>query len=320
MRRLVFFLTTVYVLATMLVCGLACAAEGIDPDHDTEIPGPVPDDVKTETEIKIPLLPVVPVPVPDKDDADPVDPPKPDPVEPPKPTPVSVLAADHWYVIRSPNPFFVMDSRQGTVSLSDLEEGPLKLRGKFADGDGRIETRTYHDKFIMTVEAVTKGQVELHIIPSGATSAKAAVRQILNVMGQAPQPPPDPDVDPEPDVDPAPGPPGEIMVLMLYDQTGSRDQLNTVHSTSITEWLNKNCKTSADNRPEWRKWDRTSVSKPGMLDKETPAWQSLWKDLQAKLPQGQNVVVVRTEREFVIQTMAGPEDTLAFLTKVKGGK
>lgn len=119
------------------------------------------------------------------------------------PSAVTELAADAIFVIEADEPCLVLASRVGFVSVTK-EEGPLRIRGRFADG-ARIETRTYKAEYLWIVEAVAPGEVELLVVPSGAKDASAVLRRTLVVGGVGPRPPPKPDPKPDP-VDP-PEPP-----------------------------------------------------------------------------------------------------------------
>lgn len=139
----------------------------------------------------------------------------------PMPTPVlavSRLAADEYYVVDSDVPLIVLASPEGFVSVTE-DVGPLKLKGKFADGLGKVETRTYKGKHVFTVDAVAAGKVELLIVPIGG-DAKSVIRRTLEVTGARPPPdcPPPPVVDPPkppPVVDPPVTPPKPAVYYFL---------------------------------------------------------------------------------------------------------
>ena len=115
---------------------------------------------------------------------------------------VSKLAADEWYIVDSDVPVLVLASPEGVVSISE-DAGPVKIRGKFADGAGKVESRTYKGKSVFTVEAVQTGRVEILIVPVGG-AAKDVIRRTLDVMGARPSPPPEPVPDPKPTPKPDP--------------------------------------------------------------------------------------------------------------------
>lgn len=119
---------------------------------------------------------------------------------------VSKLSGDQFYIVDSDVPVMVIASPEGVVSITE-DSGPLKLKGKFADGKGGIETRTYAGKYIFTVEAVMTGKVEIIVIKQGSGETKSTIhsRRTLDVTaGEGPRPPPDPTPDPKPTPTPAP--------------------------------------------------------------------------------------------------------------------
>lgn len=118
-------------------------------------------------------------------------------VTPAVPTVITELKEDSWFVIEADVPCIVLASRKGFVSIVP-EKGPLKLRGKFADGDGKVETRSYTAKSLWIVEPLATGEVELLIVPSGAVDEASVVRRTLVVSGNGPRPPPKPEPGPTP--------------------------------------------------------------------------------------------------------------------------
>lgn len=308
---------------TMVMVVLMVAVHGarLSSDEKPPSPKPVGPVSKDMTKVQLPVIPVLIEP-----DADPVPVPLPDKQS--GPVPVSELSEDTWYVIESPFPLIVLASPPGLVGVSH-EDGPVKVRGKFVDGTGRTETRTFKSPHVYSINALQAGTVELLIVPVGVTQESEVLRQSLKVLGETPRPPPVPVPVPDPGPipvpvpvpDPVPQPPRPatgLRVLLLTNETASRDQLNTTASTKIVEWLNTNCAKSEDGRAEWRRWDRTSISKPDNLLKEAPLWQKLWKDIGEKLPEG-NLVIVVTDTKVAVQPMAGPDATLDLLQKIKEG-
>lgn len=136
---------------------------------------------------------------------------------------VSKLASDQWYIIDADTPVMVLASPEGVVSVSE-DAGPVKLRGKFADGTGKVESRTYKGKQVFTVEAVQSGRVELLIIPIGG-DAKAVIRRTIDVeAGEGPRPPPDPIPDPKPTPKPYTGKFSMVVIEETTDAANNRGQ------------------------------------------------------------------------------------------------
>ncbi len=167
------------------------------------------------------------------------------PSAPPATTPGDVLrlAGDTLYVIPHDEPFLLFDSHP-TLATSPVtitrETGPIKIRGRFLDGSGAVETRTFTAKHLAIVEPVAgaTGRAELIAVPTGATDEKAAARQLIDVNHGA-QPPPDekketipgpkpvpPDVTPEPKPKPVvTGPLWLVLVEELDDRTPATAKL-----------------------------------------------------------------------------------------------
>lgn len=198
----------------------------------------------------------------------------------PMPTPVlavSRLAADEYYVVDSDVPLIVLASPEGFVSITE-DVGPLKLKGKFADGAGKIETRTYKGKHVFTVDAVAVGKVELLIVPVGG-DAKSVIRRTLEVTGARPPPdcPPPPVVDPPkppPVVDPPVPPKPTVYYFLVVRPDGPA-------SPAFTKTM---------SLPAW-----TELRKAGHSAKDKTLTEAV--ALGVKLPDGTTLPVVVTLQE-----------------------
>lgn len=129
-------------------------------------------------------------------------------------SPVTELATDAIFVIECDTSCLVLASRVGFVSIVE-EAGPLRIRGRFADGT-KVESRTYKAKQLWIIEAAAAGEVELLIVPVGVKDEASVIRRTLVVGGAGPQPPPKPidPVDPGgPKPDPLPSPLGLDKVI-----------------------------------------------------------------------------------------------------------
>lgn len=217
----------------------------------------------------------------------PVSPPVPQPLPPaPNPDPISALAADQLYIVDSDTPLIVLASPKGLVSVSE-EAGPLKIRGRFVDGTGKVETKTYRGKHIFTIEALGSGRVELLIVPVGAAKEADVIRRVIDVSaGEGPIPPPKPKPDPKPDpkpVDPAPIPEAGLRVMIVYE---SQDlpkmppaQSAIIYGAKVREYLNANCVVGPDGKTrEYRFWD-ADVDASG----ESKLWQGAFKRSKTKI-------------------------------------
>jgi hypothetical protein len=132
----------------------------------------------------------------------------------PAPSAIASLGADQLYVIDSDVSCIVLASPAGVVSVSE-DVGPVKIRGKFVDGSGKVESRNYRGKLVYTIEPLSNGRVELLVIPSGGTQADV-IRRTLDVgSGQGPQPPPNPQPNPEPSPSPV-----ALWGFVVIEETG----------------------------------------------------------------------------------------------------
>ena len=168
----------------------------------------------------------------------PVVPPKPPAPPKPKPPAIPVLTLDTLYVVDYPGDAISLASPVGVVKIT-VEAGPVKIKGRFADGKG-VETRTFTGKTVITVEALTSGRAELIVIPVGVTNENQIGRKLVDSL-TAPLPPPQP---PKPPAPPQPAAPiaGEgFKVLIVYDKkdtTGlTKGQQEAIFGTPIREWL-----------------------------------------------------------------------------------
>ena len=167
-------------------------------------------------------------------------------------TPVTIdapakLTAESFYVVDSDMPILLLASPDGMVKVTE-ESGPVKVRGKFADGGPQVETRTYTGKQVFLVEAVSKGQVELLIIQVGATKADAVIRKMITVDdGTSPRPPPP---DPPRPTDTFFPTDGKLRVLILYESSEphklTQGQKSAVFGQLVRNWLESNCAVGPD--------------------------------------------------------------------------
>lgn len=176
---------------------------------------------------------------------------EPAPVVPPQPKPVTVLPEDHFFVVESDVQLIVLHSPDGILDVSE-DQGPIRLRGKFAGGPGKIESKTFSGKFVYTIEGKQTKQTELVLIPVGVTSSEQIVRAVLSVNGAKP-PPPIPDDDKKDE--PQPTPHSGNVHLDVWE-----DSLNRSVETATT--LNALLAWSAymDAGNSFRIWDKNNNS------------------------------------------------------------
>jgi len=129
----------------------------------------------------------------------------------------------------------------------------MKVKSKFADGTGKMESRTFTSKYLYFVEALKKGEVEMLIIPEGAISKSQSQRHKIVVMGQAPNPPPGP--GPTPDPDPVPVPTGNVVIAIVEDAQNRKPD-TAILLNAMASW---NSLKDAGN--DWRLYD-VATSEP----------------------------------------------------------
>lgn len=184
---------------------------------------------------------------------------------------VSTLGKDQLYVVQSDLPVQLLASPQGIVSITE-EVGPLRIRGKFVYGSGKVETRTYEKKQVFLVERVAQGSVELLMVPKGDV-----VRRTIT-DDQNPIPPPKP-IDPKPVDPPAPvakspwgNAPG-LRVLIVYPEKGNLTaaQQPIITGAKVRNYLDTKC-AQENGQPGYFIW------KTGEDVSGTPAtWQAAYK-------------------------------------------
>lgn len=141
--------------------------------------------------------------------------PEPAVVPAPNPAAIPVLGPDQLYVIDSDVELMVGTFPGDLLSVSK-ETGPLKIRGRFVDGNGKVQTRTYKGKFIVVIEAAGTGRATLVVVPVGA---KTETDWIIKPVDAAATPAP-----PVPDPTPGPGPSPKVdkVWVITVDETGER--------------------------------------------------------------------------------------------------
>ena len=204
-----------------------------------------------------------------------------DPAPDPK-TDQSALLEDEFYVISSPEEFWIrcVPMKSPLIDIT-YQEGPLNIRAKFFDGDGKYETRKFTDTYLVLVNATkgALGAVDLIGIPKGVDT-EDKIQQTTLKIGNGPRPPPEPDVDvdPEPDTDTIPAPVG-FRVIFKYE----KDDLTPEHSIMmggdprIVDYLNDRCAKDAEGYSEWRAFDKDIQFKSGA----SPSIKALWETSNA---------------------------------------
>jgi len=281
-----------------------------------EVPKPLPDAISTQKkstpQIVIPVVPIL-----DEGQVPQEDHPAPAPKPNRGPVPVSTLSEDTWYVIESPVPLIVLSSPAERVQI-DPDEGPVKLRGKFSDGTGKNEIRTYSSKYVYSVSALKAGQIELLIVPIGVSAEAEVIRQPLTVMGLAPIPPPGPGPGPTPEPGPVPDdPPAPVASFRVIFVKESGATLNAAQSSIpaakvIRDYLV--AKTTPENgQPGWREYDPDQAT-----TNEQPTMQKLWEAVKPKVAKVPCLVIEVNGHATVMPFPASVDECMATLKKAGG--
>ena len=196
--------------------------------QETSTKPPFSSPVLNKSQIIFPIIPVL-----NEKDVQEDDLPSPPPERIPKF--VSDLSEETWLVIESEDPIVVTSSPLGHVTVQP-EEGPVKVRGKFADGTGKIETRVFSSKYLYFVNAIKQGKIEILVFtPQVVTEEKDIPRFPLNVMGIAPIPPPDPK-PPDPDPKP-PDPVSDAVFIAIVEDVLNRTPDAAIVMNAMAGWV-----------------------------------------------------------------------------------
>lgn len=180
----------------------------------------------------------------------------------------------------------------------------------------------------IAVWATGKGQALIQAL--GVVDGEAVeLAFILVDANNGPRPPPDPPIPtppqpdpqpPTPNVDP-PKPATGLRVLFLYEDEKSlpAQQELVINSTKIRAYLNEHCAKDSQGHPEYRVWDKSSIVSSGVA-KESAVWQQLWKDIQPKLKDEPQLIVVTDQAAVVYSLPQNVDATMSILTKTVEGK
>jgi hypothetical protein len=143
------------------------------------------------------------------------------PVTPmPGPDATTRVTPDLLYVFDADAPALVLVSPASRARVV-VTDGPLRIKGRFADQPEKVQTRTFAGKVVYEVEVLTDGPAELLVVPAGATAADQVLRrQLLCDTGHAPKPPPTPTPDPQPQPKPpTPAPTSPVAFVAIVEET-----------------------------------------------------------------------------------------------------
>jgi len=226
--------------------------------------------------------------------------PCPEPQQPSAPT----ITPESIYVVQSTVPLIALQSPDGILKLT-AEVGPIRIRGRFADGDGKIETRNYSAKYLVFVDGVKPGTTELILIPHGVTAEKDIVRQVLTVSGEGPRPPPGPGPGPDP---PEPVKSFRVIFVKESGSTLPSEQTAIPGAKAIRDYLTSKT-TPEGGLAGWREYDPQQSTA-----NEQPTMKALWAAVQPKLLPAPCLVI---ETNGTANVMPFPKDVAEALETLK---
>jgi hypothetical protein len=253
--------------------------------------------------------------------------PSPFPLPPPSPVPMPAPAPAGSVINLTPDLFYVFSAADadlvalpaGLVTVSKVA-GPVTYKGRFANGTGAVETRTFPGPFVYSVDALpeAKGRVHLTLVLGVRKVGDPIATTCVDVNGgQAPQPPPVPPkpVDPVvPDpVVPKPVPVTSFRVIFIVEtaDTLTAAQRAVVYGKAVEEWTTANC-TGGKNG-----WRRRDKSVPGDAD---PTMAALWAAIQPNVTTTPAVAVEVNGKVEIIPVEATPAKMIDVLKTYRGGK
>jgi hypothetical protein len=93
--------------------------------------------------------------------------------------------------------------------------------------------------------------------------------------------------------------------MLIADETDDPAALLAISSLTVRQWMDSNCRKSTSGQPEWRRYDRSTISVDGELDEDDEVFQKLWAAVRPQLPDGpQAVIAVGTQVDIVAITDA----------------
>jgi hypothetical protein len=209
----------------------------------------------------------------------------------------------------------------GTFVTVKAETDCAELKWLSPDGLALIPPELLKDSRVAVVSTQKAGRYRLYAY--GAKGDKASDPAFCTVVvGDAPPVPPGPTPVP-----PGPTPPGPVPPPVPIPATGfrvvfvveamdnlTREQLNTLNSTQVREYLNRKCVKDADGKAGWRMWDDDVV----ITDKETATWKALWSAVKPQLKTLPALVIVNDTKGEVFPLPSTEKETLDLLKKFGG--
>lgn len=232
------------------------------------------------------------------------DPPPPAPVViQPEPSPPAVdlgpaaeiqLSGDSVYAVGSQQPLLILSTNPEALQV-EHSPGPVRVFARL-HGSPRAVWSSFGEPHVYLLTAGKPGTTTVFFVSS--MEAESVVRRTFVVSGGGPQPPPGPTPTPTPT--PQPKPTDGIRIMLLADETDDPAALLAISSLPLRQWMDANCRKSTTGLPEWRRYDRSTISQDGELDEDDEVFQKLWSAVRPQLPEGpQAVIAVGTQVDIL---------------------
>lgn len=246
--------------------------------------------------------------------------------QPVAPSAVTRLTPNEIFVVEADLPCLVLASREGFVAVTQ-EAGPLRIRGIFADGNGKPETRNYTAKHLWLIEAATAGEVELLIVPQNAKSDDVVIRRTLIVSGVPPPGPvppippgpvpPDPTPPVPPPVPPTPTPPAPPQPVTSFRVIFIRESGIPEHAVIpgakvIRDYLFTKT-TRENNVTGWREYDPQTDA-----TNEQPTMRALWGTVKMAITVVPCIAIEVNGKADILPYPANVADAMTLLKQYGG--
>lgn len=220
------------------------------------------------------------------------------------------LRLDEIYVINSPVDAIPRFHPNRHVKVS-AEKGPIRVRARFAGGNGKTETREFAGPFVWFVEPTSKGLVAVDVFPkAGVKEEKDIPTGLIDVL-------PDGKVEPKPEPapEPKPAPTASFRVMFVYESEAllTRTQKSTIYAQEVSEYLDANC-TKENTQPGWRRREKDADG-----SQDQPVMAALWAAVKPKITSVPCVVVEVNGKADILPLPGTPAEAITLFKKYKGG-
>lgn len=216
------------------------------------------------------------------------------------------FAVDEFYVIEADTDVKILLKPNAVLSMNKLT-GPVLMRGRFAGGERKVETRSYAGT-IYSIEGMQPGQADIIILPDEGEP----VWRTLVVSGLGPQPPPGPGPTPDPPIPPGPVTSFRVIFVKESGQTLNAAQTAIPGSKEIRDYLNRKV-TKDGGIVAWREFDPQQVT-----TNEQATMRALWETVKPKIDRVPALVIEVNGKATVMDFPKDVADCMATLKRYGG--